>query len=71
MLLVDYFTSVYTSVFCETRIHSFPLVYSLVSGLYLGFMKQEYSPGISGNVLSRDAWVTMMGPLSGIIGRGR
>ena len=64
MLLVDYFTSVYTSVFCETRIHSFPLVYSLVSGLYLGFMEQEYSPvcvnhltGISGNVLSRDAWV--------------
>ena len=64
MLLVDYFTSVYTSVFCETRIHSFLLVYSLVSGLYLGFMGQEYSPvcvnhlpGISGNVPSRDAWV--------------
>ena len=54
----------FTSVFCETRIHSFPLVYSLVSCLYLGFMGQEYSPvcvnhltGISGNVLSRDAWV--------------
>ena len=57
-----------TSVFCETCIHSFPLVYSLVSCLYLGFMGQEYSPvcvnhltGISGNVLSRDSWV--LGPV--------